>query len=98
MDKYQEIKNKYEGKVDDMVFTYLRRNYPVSTTDLQGWNGKPFKFIYIFHGERQKPLVSKKEITQIIYNDLNYSEKFLNMDQSIVRRTIKMYLDYQMVD
>lgn len=96
MDKYRQIKDKYEGNVDDGVFTYLRRNYPVSVIDLKGWQGKPFKVIYI--DDRQRPLMSKKEITQRIYNDLEYSEKFSNMDQSIVRRTIKMYLDYQMVD
>jgi len=43
-------------------------------------------------------LVSKKYITQLIYNDIEYDNKFSNLEVDVIRRTIKKYLDYMMVE
>jgi hypothetical protein len=95
-DKYKHIKDKYEGNVDNSVLTYLRRNYPVTTHNFDSFGEKKFKYISI--DDKYRPLLSKKEFTTRIYNDLVYNGKFTNLDQSVVRRTIKMYLDYVMFD
>jgi hypothetical protein len=42
-------------------------------------------------------LGSKKEITNRLFNEIESLEKFQNVDTSVIRRTIKMYLDFLMI-
>jgi hypothetical protein len=41
-------------------------------------------------------LGSKKEITNRLFNEIESLEKFQHIDTSVIRRTIKMYLDFLM--
>lgn len=93
--KKKDLELKYSGNTSDLLLTYLRRNYPVETKYLEGFK-KPFQTIYI--GDKTKMLDSKKYITQLIYNDIEYDNKFSNLEVNVIRRTIKKYLDYMMVE
>ena len=93
--KKKDLELKYSGNTSDLLLTYLRRNYPVETKYLEVFK-KPFQTIYI--GDKTKMLDSKKYITQLIYNDIEYDNKFSNLEVDVIRRTIKKYLDYMMVE
>ena len=86
-----EILKKYSGNTSDEVFNFLRRNYPKKTTKSEN-----FTFEYIYIDEKMRHLGSKKEITNRLFNEIESLEKFQNIDTSVIRRTIKMYLDFLM--
>lgn len=87
-----EIQLKYSGKTSDEVFNFLRRNYPKQITKLPH-----FTFEYIIIDDRMVHLGSKKELVNRLFYEIESLEKFQNVDTSIVRRTIKMYLDFLML-
>lgn len=93
--KKEELEKKYAEGTNDSLFTYLRRNYPVTTHRVEGIE-KPFLQIYV--DDRLKLINSKKYITQILFNDIQDNERFTNLEISVIRRTIKKYLDYVMVE
>jgi hypothetical protein len=93
--KKKDLELKYSGNTNDSLLTYLRRNYPVETKHLEGLR-RPVQTIYI--DDKYRMLVSKKYITQLIYNDIEYDNKFSNLEVDVIRRTIKKYLDYMMVE
>jgi hypothetical protein len=86
-----EILTKYSGNTNDDVFNFLRRNYPKKTTKTEN-----FTFNYIVIDGRMRHLGSKKEIVNRLFNEIESLEKFQNVDTSVIRRTIKMYLDFLM--
>jgi hypothetical protein len=86
-----EILKKYSGNTSDEVFNFLRRNYPKETT-----KSEHFTFDYIVIDDKIKHLGSKKEITNRLFNEIESLEKFQHIDTSMIRRTIKMYLDFLM--
>lgn len=86
-----KILNKYSGDTSDEVFNFLRRNYPKKTT-----KSEHFTFDYIFIDDKVRHLGSKKEITNRLFNEIESLKKFQNIDNSVIRRTIKMYLDFLM--
>lgn len=74
---------------------YLRRNHPVHEIRLKGFE-KPFKSISI--DDKLRPLQSKKYIVNLLFQEIEYSEKFKDVEESVIRRTIKKYIDYLMLD
>lgn len=86
-----KILNKYSGDTSNEVFNFLRRNYPKKTT-----KSEHLTFDYIFIDDKIRHLGSKKEITNRLFNEIQSLEKFQNIDTSVIRRTIKMYLDFLM--
>ena len=86
-----KILNKYSGDTSDEVFNFLRRHYPKKTT-----KSEHFTFDYIFIDDKVRHLGSKKEITNRLFNEIESLEKFQNIDTPVIRRTIKMYLDFLM--
>jgi hypothetical protein len=86
-----EILTKYSGNTSEEVFNYLRRHYPLKVT-----KSEHFTFEYIIINDKMVRLGSKKELVNRIFNELDAEEKFTNLDTSLVRRTIKMYLDFLM--
>ena len=54
-------------------------------------------FDYIYIDDKMRHLGSKKEITNRLFNEIESLEKFQNVDTSVIRRTIKMYLDFLMI-
>lgn len=86
-----KILNKYSGDTSDEVFNFLRRHYPKKTT-----KSEHFTFDYIFIDDKIRHLGSKKEITNRLFNEIESLEKFQNIDTPVIRRTIKMYLDFLM--
>lgn len=86
-----KILNKYSGDTSDEVFNFLRRHYPKKTT-----KSEHFTFDYIFIDDKVRHLGSKKEITNRLFNEIESLKKFQNIDNSVIRRTIKMYLDFLM--
>lgn len=87
-----KILNKYSGDTSDEVFNFLRRHYPKKTT-----KSEHFTFDYIFIDDKVRHLGSKKEITNRLFNEIESLDKFQNIDTSVIRRTIKMYLDFLML-
>lgn len=87
-----EILTKYSGNTSDEVFNFLRRNYPKKTN-----NSEHFTFNYIVIDDKIRHLGSKKEIVNRLFNEIESLEKFQNVDSSVIRRTIKMYLDFLML-
>jgi hypothetical protein len=90
-----EIEKKYTGDTEDRVMNYLRRNNPVHEIRLKGFE-KPFKSIFI--DDKLRPLQSKKYIVNLLFQEIEYSEKFKDVEESVIRRTIKKYIDYLMLD
>lgn len=86
-----EILKKYSGNTSDEVFNFLRRNYPKKTKKTEY-----LTFDYIYIDDKMRHLGSKKEITNRLFNEIESLEKFQNVDTSVIRRTIKMYLDFLM--
>lgn len=86
------ITSKYSGNTNNDVFNYLRRHYPKKTS-----SSSFMTHDYISIDGRMTNLYSKKEIVNRIFNDIDFSEKFTNLETSIVRRTIKMYVDFLMM-
>ena len=86
-----EILKKYSGNTSDEVFNFLRRNYPKKTKKTEH-----LTFDYIYIDDKMRHLGSKKEITNRLFNEIESLEKFQNVDTSVIRRTIKMYLDFLM--
>lgn len=91
----QDIEQKYSGGTSDRVMIYLRRNHPVHEIKISGFK-KPFKSILI--DDKLKPLNSKKFIVNLLYNEIVYSELFKDIEEGVIRRTIKKYIDYLMLD
>ena len=87
-----EILKKYSGNTSDEVFNFLRRNYPKKTT-----KSEHFTFEYIEIDDKMRHLGSKKELVSRLFNELESLDKFQNIDTSVIRRTIKMYLDFLML-
>jgi hypothetical protein len=90
-----EIEQKYTGDTEDRVMNYLRRNHPVHEIRLKGFE-KPFKSISI--DDKLRPLNSKKYIVNLLFQEIEYSEKFKDVEERVIRRTIKKYIDYLMLD
>lgn len=90
-----EIEQKYTGGTEDKVMIYLRRNHPVREIKINGIE-KPFKSILV--DDKLRPLNSKKYIVNLLYNEIAYSELFSDVEESVIRRTIKKYVDYLMLD
>lgn len=86
-----EILKKYSGNTSDEVFNYLRRHYPKKVT-----SSVHLTVEYIIIDDRIVRLGSKKEITNRLFNEIESLEKFQHIDTSVIRRTIKMYLDFLM--
>ena len=85
----KEILSKYNENTSSELLTYLKRNFPVSELNFD-WMTNPIKQIYIddksYHIEdNKKYLVGKLA---------NYHEdEWTHLDNSVLRRTIKKFLD-----
>jgi hypothetical protein len=85
----KEILSKYSGETSNEVLTHLKRNYP--TYDFQlDWMETPIKQILVDEKlvrleKNKKYLVGK--ISSII------EDEFPHIEKSILRRTVKKYLD-----
>ena len=93
--KKKDLELKYSGNTSDSLLIYLRRNYPIDTNYIEGFE-KPFQNIYV--AGKYRTLGSKKHITQLIYSDVESDNKFQNLEVDVIRRTIKKYLDYMMIE
>ena len=90
-----DLEQKYSGATEERVMNYLRRNHPVHEIRLKDFE-KPFKSVLI--DDKLRPLHSKKYIVNLLFQEIEYSEKFKDVDESVIRRTIKKYVDYLMLD
>lgn len=90
-----DIEQKYTGETEDRVMNYLRRNNPVHEIKLKGFE-KPFKSIFV--NDKLRPLRSKKYVVDLLFFEINESEKFKDIEDGVIRRTIKKYVDYMMLD
>jgi hypothetical protein len=88
-DDKKEILAKYTGETSNEVLTHLKRNFP--TYDFQfKWTEKPFRQILVDDKlitleNNKKYLVGK--ISSIL------EDQFPHIEKSILRRTVKKYLD-----
>ena len=87
----EDLEKKYSGDTDDKLFLYLRRNHPVTINRIEGIS-QPF--ISIFDGNKTRLLQNKKDMVNRIFNDVEYEEQFKHLETSVIRRTIKKYIDY----
>ena len=87
----EDLEKKYSGNTDDKLFLYHRRNHPVYYNRIEGIK-EPF--ISIFDGEKLRLLQNKKDMVNRIFNDVEYEEQFKHLETSVIRRTIKKYIDY----
>jgi hypothetical protein len=85
----QKILSKYDNNTSDELLTHLKRTYSVTTINFD-WLETPIKYIQI--NDKSKMLTGNKKITV----DRIYSlekDKWMNLGESIIRRTIKKFLD-----
>lgn len=85
----EDIRKKYENTTSPQVLSHLKRRFP--TYDFKfDWMETPIKQIYV--DEKLYDLRgNKKNLVNKIY--LMIEDHFSSVDKSILRRTIKYYLD-----
>ena len=86
----EDIRKKYEGNYSNEILNHLKRNYPTYEFDSK-WIESPFKQILVADklynlSQNKKYLVNK--ISSII------GDVFPSIENSILRRTVKYYLDF----
>ena len=85
----KDILSKYSNGTSDEVLFYLKRNFPTHEINLE-WMKTPAKFIQV--DDKTRPLLgNKKYLVSKIYYLIQ--ERFPNIEESVLRRTIKKYLD-----
>ena len=86
----KDILSKYEGNTSDEVLTYLKRNFPYNSIQQPEWMDRPIKIISIddksYWVEGNKKFLVNR-ISSIL------SEKWTDLESSILRRTVKKYID-----
>ena len=85
----EEIKSEKNSGTSEQLLTHLKRNYPVFEVKFD-WMDKPFKQIKV--DEKLKVLENnKKYLVDLIFNILE--SEWAHLGTSVIRRTIKKYLD-----
>jgi hypothetical protein len=84
--------SKYSGNTSSQILTYLKRNfntYEIKSSNYD-WMINPIKFVVV---DEKSYLIdgNKKMLVNRIYNQIQ--DVFPTVDISILRRTIKMFLD-----
>jgi hypothetical protein len=84
--------SKYSGNTSSQILTYLKRNfntYEIKSSNYD-WMVNPIKFVVV---DEKSYLIdgNKKMLVNRIYNQIQ--DVFPTVDISILRRTIKMFLD-----
>jgi hypothetical protein len=84
--------SKYSGNTSSQILTYLKRNfntYEIKSSNYD-WMVNPIKFVVV---DEKSYLIdgNKKMLVNRIYNLIQ--DVFPTVDISILRRTIKMFLD-----
>lgn len=90
----EDLFNKYSENTDDGVLNYLKRHFPVNTyeTNMDFGDLPPLKFRHIYICGKSKNLdSSKKYLLNYIFNCME--GEFPNVDDEVIRRTIKKYID-----
>lgn len=82
------VMDQREQDIVDTLYDYLKEKYKVYTVGIQGFN--EFKTI-IVNGKSKNLWNSKKDLVNLLYNDL--PESFKKLDTVIVRQTIKKFID-----
>ena len=85
----EEILSKYFENTSDEVLKYMKRRFPVRSIKLD-WMEKPFTQMFI-DDKLSHVEDNKKNLVNRIYYLI--SEDFPSIDNSILRRTIKKYID-----
>ena len=87
-DEKKDILSKYQDDTDPKIFTYLRRNYPVTKISNVFFTGMHYVLV-----DDKTHIVerNKKYLVGKIYHDMVYN--FPDYDEKILRRTIKKFLD-----
>lgn len=86
----EDIRKKYEDNISQKVLNYLKRRFPVYDFKLD-WMETPIKQIYI--DEKLYDLRgNKKDLVNRI--NLMIEDDFTSIEKSVLRRTIKYYLDF----
>ena len=90
----KEILSKYDGNTSNELLTHLKRVYPVTTQKYE-WMNTPIKFIQI--GDKTKLLTGNKKL---MVNKITSIEEddWKSLDTSVIRRTIKKFLDSYLID
>jgi hypothetical protein len=90
----KHIIDKYSDNTSQEVLNHLKREFPIYSHKLE-WMDKPMKFITI--DDKMKTLSqSKSFLVNVIYNSI--FEKFPKLNEDVIRRTIKYYIDMNRVD
>ena len=85
----EEIRNKYKDNTSPQVLNHLKRHYPVYEYKLE-WMTEPFRQVYV--NEKLYALEgNKKDLVNKIF--FLIEDLFPSIEKSILRRTIKYYLD-----
>jgi hypothetical protein len=89
----QEILGRYKDNIDDKLLNYLKRNFNIYSQELE-WLDKPIKFINI-HGKTKSLNQNKSYLVNKLASEV--SEEFPKLDEKIIRRTIKLFIDINRV-
>jgi len=84
-----DILSKYSDGTSNEVLTHLKRNFPVYELKLK-WLSTPIKQILV-DDKLMMLEKNKKNLVSRIYNLIE--ERFPSIEESVLRRTIKKYLD-----
>jgi hypothetical protein len=90
----RDILSKYDDNTSDELLIHLKRTYPITT---QTWDflKTPIKFIQI--DDKSRILTGNKKVTV----DRLYSleeDRWMNLGEPVIRRTIKKFLDGNLID
>jgi hypothetical protein len=90
----REILSKYDDNTSDELLVHLKRTYPITSTKLD-WMETPIKFIQI--DDKSRILTGNKKVTV----DRLYSleeDRWMYLGEPVIRRTIKKFLDGNLID
>lgn len=85
----KKILSKYTDDTSDELFRYLKRRFPVTTTEFQ-WLKEPLRNISV-EGKNYILKGNKKYLVEKLYSICE--ETWIHLGKQKIRRTIKKYLD-----
>lgn len=91
----KEIIAKYSDNHNQEILNYLKRNFPVWSSEPNEWLKTPIKFVQV-NGKSKSLNQNKSYLVNVISNIIK--DEFPNESEQILRRTVKYYIDIIRID
>jgi hypothetical protein len=90
----REILSKYDDNTSNELLIHLKRTYPITVQEFD-FTKTPIKFIQI--DGKSRILTGNKKVTVDRLFSLE-EDRWMNLGKSVIRRTIKKFLDGYLID